>query len=114
MAASEPVRQALEVVGDKWVADVLDRLSTGPLRYSELHQGIRSVSTSVLTRTLRRMERDGLINRAVRPAVPPEVEYSITLLGASLDEPLTTLAAWADGHLDQVAAARRRYGEQDQ
>lgn len=93
-------RGALEVVAGKWVVDVLDRLSGGPMRHSELQQEIRDVASSVLTRTLRRAERDGLVVRAVRPAAPPEVEYSITPLGESLDEPLTALASWAELYHD--------------
>lgn len=114
MAASRLARQALEVVAGRWVPDVLDRLSDGPMRYSELQHEIEGVASSVLTRTLRRMERDGLIARAVHPAVPLEVVYSLTPLGASLDEPLTALALWADCHLDDVAAARRRYARGDE
>lgn len=93
----------------KWVADVLDRLSDGPMRYSELQQEIDDVASSVLTRTLRRMERDGLVVRAVRPAVAPEVEYSITPLGESLESLWQPLASWAERHLDKVVASRRRH-----
>lgn len=88
---------------------MIERLTEGPLRYSELQLEIEGVASSVLTRTLRRMERDGLVVRTVRAAVPPEVEYSITPLGESLDEPLTALVSWAEFHFDEVIAARQRY-----
>lgn len=111
MAATERAHQTLDVIGGKWVADVLDHLSDGPLRYSELQTRISGVASSVLTRTLRRMERDGLVIRTVRPAVPPEVEYSITPLGESIDETLTALASWAELYIDDVVAARQRYAQ---
>jgi len=113
MPEARAVRQGLEVAGGKWVPDVLERLTEGSLRYSELQQEITDVASSMLTRTLRRMERDGLVVRTVRPAVPPEVEYRITPLGESLDEPLTALASWAERHLDDVAAARRRHDRRE-
>lgn len=109
MAATALVNEAMAVLGGKWVADVLAQLSDGPLRYSELHAEIEGVASSVLTRTLKRMERDGLLIRAVRPAVPPEVEYSVTPLGKSIEDIITGLAAWAELHIDEVAAARERY-----
>lgn len=109
LASRTPARQPLEILTGKWVADVLDRLSAGSMRYSELLQEIDGVASSVLTRTLRRMERDGLVVRTVRAAVPPEVEYSVTPLGESLDEPLTALASWAELHFDEVVAARQQY-----
>lgn len=46
------------------------------------------------------MERDGLVIRTVRPAVPPEVEYTITPLGESIEETVTALASWAELHID--------------
>lgn len=103
-----------DVVSGKWVPEVLDQLLNEQKRYSELQQRIQGVSTSVLTRTLPRMERDGLITRTVHPAVPPQVEYELTQLGESLDEALTALAAWAELHIDEVSAARRRHLEQDE
>lgn len=114
MANPRSTRQGLEVVGGKWIGDVLDRLSSGPMRYGELQHQIDHVASSVLTRTLRRMERDGLVVRTVHAAVPPEVEYSVTPLGQSLGEPLAALADWTDRHMDEVVAARRRYVERDQ
>lgn len=59
MAATERAHQALDVIGGKWVADILDQLSDGPLRYSELQTRIPDVASSVLTRTLDRWNATG-------------------------------------------------------
>ncbi len=102
-------RRALDVVADKWVISVLRQLSVGPKRYTELQEALEGVSGSVLTQTLRRMERNGVVARAAEATIPPKVEYCLTPLGETLREPLAAMALWAERHLDEVAAAHRRY-----
>ncbi|WP_328914957.1 MULTISPECIES: winged helix-turn-helix transcriptional regulator [unclassified Streptomyces] len=49
----------------------------------------------MLTRTVRHLERDGLVARTVYPEVPPRVEYELTATGRTLIEPAVALAEWA-------------------
>ncbi len=100
------VQQVLDLVADKWTTLVVYLLSRGTKRYSELKREIEGVSQKMLTQTLRRMERDGLIARKIYPVVPPMVEYSLTPLGQTLTEPLKALCLWAEEHLPEVEKAR--------
>lgn len=113
-----PSRQLLDRIGDKWVILVICALageaSDAPgrpnsLRYSELSRVIAGVSQKMLTQTLRSLERDGFISRAVTPTVPVTVDYALTDLGASLYETTRLLRAWAQDHMDIVHANRTRY-----
>jgi len=61
------------------------------------------------TQTLRALERDGLVLRTVLPTSPVSVEYAITPLGETLAATLDGLQRWARDHIDQVAAAQKRY-----
>ena len=63
----------------------------------------------MLTDSLRGLERDGFVERAVYAEVPVRVEYSLTALGWSATELLVALAEWADDHLADVEQARLRY-----
>ena len=65
----------------------------------------------VLSQTLRRLQRDGLVRRTVYPVVPPHTEYSLTDLGESLMTPLSILCSWGAQHLPQIDAARRSAAE---
>lgn len=53
-------------------------------------------------RTLKALERDGMVRRIVRPTVPPQFEYALTDLGHSLSLPLRALGDWARVHLDEI------------
>ncbi len=101
-----PVREVIECVGDKWSVLIIDRLGGGPQRFGVLARTVEGISRNMLTRTLRLLERDGLVTRTVYPTAPPTVEYALTGLGRSLVPPLNALAAWAVEHRELVQAAR--------
>jgi len=104
-----PVRDVLERVGDKWSVLVVGQLRTGPMRFSALLRSTDGLSQRMLTRTLRLLERDGLVWREVAPTTPPQVTYGLTALGESLAGPLDALALWAVEHRAEVEAARRAF-----
>lgn len=102
-------REVIDLIADKWAAFVIYLLSQGTKRHSELRRHIDGVSQKMLTQTVRRLERNGLVARTVYPVVPPRVEYSLTPLGATLVEPLAALCKWAESHLHDVETARARH-----
>jgi len=105
-------RRVLDLIADKWTMLVIYVLARGTRRYSQLQREIEGISHKVLTETLRRMEQDGLVKRKVYPVVPPKVEYTLTALGETLMEPLSTLCHWAENHLNEVELARGHYNNQ--
>jgi DNA-binding HxlR family transcriptional regulator len=107
------LRQTLDLVADKWIVAVLYVLSHGTKRYGELQREIGDISQRMLTRTLRDLERNGLIDRKVYPVIPPMVEYSLTPLGHTLSEVLKSLCEWATNHFQEVEFARHRYDHAD-
>ncbi|WP_276207236.1 winged helix-turn-helix transcriptional regulator [Nocardia mangyaensis] len=102
-----PVTDALRRVGDKWTVLVVVLLGQRSHRFNEIHRGIEAISQRMLTRTLRGLEEDGLVHREVFATNPPSVEYSLTPLGRSLLDPISTLAQWAIEHQPTIAASRR-------
>ncbi|RUS97951.1 hypothetical protein DSM106972_081700 [Dulcicalothrix desertica PCC 7102] len=106
------LRQTLELVADKWVVAVLYVLSNGTKRYGELQREIGNISQRMLTKSLRDLERNGLVNRKVYPVVPLIVEYSLTPLGESLNGVLKSLCDWSNQNFDEVEAARDKYDKQ--
>jgi DNA-binding HxlR family transcriptional regulator len=104
-----PTRQALDRIADKWTALIVGLLAQRPHRFGELRRGVRGISHKVLSQTLQSLERDGLVRRAPLATVPPTVEYSLTSLGRTLDEPLASIRGWAERHIEEVQTARDAY-----
>lgn len=110
--ASQDCRQISEVlsrVGDKWTMQVVAELRDRPQRFNELKRRVGGISQQMLTRTLKALERDGMVERTVCPTTPPQVEYALTALGRSLSVPVRQLAQWARAHLATIHDNRRRY-----
>jgi DNA-binding HxlR family transcriptional regulator len=103
------LRDVLDRVGDKWSVLVMALLGDGPRRYSELQRAVDGISQRMLTLTLRSLERDGLITRAVTPTSPPRVDYALTLVGETLAVEVSSLMRWAERHRAYVANARLQY-----
>ena len=93
-----PVEATLALIGGKYKALILWRLSGGTLRFSQLQKHIPATAR-MLTLQLRELEQDGLVSRTVYPEVPPRVEYAMTDLGRSLMPILTAMRNWGAEYL---------------
>jgi len=103
------IRDVLDRVGDKWSVLVVVELANGTRRFSQLQRAIDGISQRMLTLTVRRLERDGLVLRRVYPTVPVQVEYQLTHTGASLTHLVKALADWSLDHRGSIAEARHNY-----
>jgi DNA-binding HxlR family transcriptional regulator len=104
-------REVLDLVADKWSLYVVAKLGDGEQRFSELKRSIGGISQRMLTVTLRGLERDGLVTRTIYSAMPPNIAYRLTPMGATLVDATTPLLRWALEHLSSIDAARGRYDD---
>ena len=108
-ASCQAPREVLSLVGDKWSVLLVMLLRDHTKRFNELRHSIEGISQRMLTRTLRQLERDGLISRRVEPTVPPSVYYSLTPLGRTLLVPVVALGEWAQAHYPEILEARSAF-----
>jgi DNA-binding HxlR family transcriptional regulator len=109
------VREVLSRLGDRWSVRVIYHTAGEPIRFSELKRKIDRVSpisSRVLTRTLKQLERDGLIYRQVFPIIPPRVEYSLTGLGQRFLYLAMEIIEWSIENQSDFEAARREFEAQ--
>ncbi|MCT9113276.1 helix-turn-helix transcriptional regulator [Streptomyces mirabilis] len=110
-----PQRLTLEHVTSRWGVLVLVRLLERSHRFAELRRAIDStdsvgpVTEKMLAQTLQSLERDGLVNRDVKPVIPPHVDYSLTELGHEAAVRIRALALWTNDRMDRVEQARKNY-----
>ncbi len=107
-----PCRSILDLVASKWSTLIIGRLEEEPHRFGQLRRAVPGITQKMLTQTLRRLERDGLVARTVLTQMrPPQVEYSLTPLGQSAAKPLAAIGQWSEQHLQDVLAARNEFDE---
>lgn len=105
-----PTRLVLDRLADKWALLIMDRLRDGdPVRFNRLRREIKGITQKVLSQTLKKLERDGLVGRTVFPTVPVTVEYTLTPLGRTLTDTASALAHWAEHNMEAVIAAQKAY-----
>src|SRR3979490_2418783 len=110
-------REMLGRVGDKWsllVIYMLEQRPTQRARFSQLKRSIPGISQRMLTATVRRLERDGLLTRDVYAEVPPRVEYELTPLGRQFMRPVLALVTWVQMNQPAIRAARDKFDRRSQ
>jgi DNA-binding HxlR family transcriptional regulator len=104
------VREMLERIADKWTLLVIDALDgEKELRFSRLQERVGGVSHKMLTKTLRQLERDGLVTRRVHASVPPRVDYKLTRRGRELGQATCAIWLWVEAHADAMQRSRQKY-----
>ena len=91
---ASPIDAALEVIGGKFKVSILYHLRSGTLRFGELRKRIPLITQRMLTKQLRELEQDGLVDRKAYLEVPPRVEYSLAATGKTFIPILQALCNW--------------------
>ena len=104
-------REIVTRVADKWTLWTMSMLAEaeGPMRFSRVMGKVEGISQKSLTKTLRQLERDGLVTRVVFAEVPPRVEYSITAIGMEMLEQVYPLWQWTANSVGRFHQARADY-----
>jgi len=111
LAEINSTRPILEQVANKWSVLILTVLCTQPSRFNAIKRRLDPITHKSLTEALRRLERNGLVSRRVIASSPVAVEYSITPLGRTLQDPFIALVSWAKQHGGAMEQAQAVYDD---
>ena len=102
----------LSQLADKWVIRIFCAFcpEMAPIRFNELKRRVGGISQKVLSQQLRKLEQSGLLERRVLPGRLLGVEYAITPLGLTFQEPVAALSKWAEAHAQDIRAAQASFG----
>ncbi|WP_371596265.1 winged helix-turn-helix transcriptional regulator [Streptomyces sp. NBC_00564] len=105
------IRSVLERIGDKWSVVVICKLADTTRGFNELRRlsGPNPITQRMLSATLRRLERDGLVTRTVRNTKPPRVDYALSARGLSLLGIVQSLARWAEDNSGGILDSRTTF-----
>jgi DNA-binding HxlR family transcriptional regulator len=102
-------RAFFDQVANKWSVMILTVLTQNPARFNVIKRRLEGVTHKALTDALRKLERNGLINRNVLNTSPVAVEYSITELGKTLQIPFGAMYQWSIDHLSEIKRSQEAY-----
>jgi len=97
-----PVRDVIELIGGKWKLPIIVALSFGTQRFKELERSIEGITPRMLSKELKDLEINQLVNRKVYDTMPVTVEYSLTDYGQSLDTVIAAMRDWGLQHRRKI------------
>lgn len=97
-----PVQDALDILHGKWKLLILLSLSDGPMRFKEIQRQVEGITAKMLSKELKDLEINELVQRTVYDTIPVAVEYTRTPYGNSLKKVIDELHAWGVQHRKRV------------
>ncbi|RYY53723.1 MAG: transcriptional regulator [Chitinophagaceae bacterium] len=97
-----PVKDAMYVLSGKWKIPIIISLSFGPRRFKQIATDLEGITDKVLSKELKELEQNELLEREVFNTFPPRVEYRATEYAKSLNTVITSLREWGSGHRDRL------------
>lgn len=94
-----PFVTAQKILTGKWTLLIMHHLNIRTMRFNELQRELPDLTQATLTKQLRTMEANGLINRTVYNQIPPKVEYSLSELGKQFNPVLRSLEVWGNQYI---------------
>ena len=95
-----------KILSGKWTILILHLLEEKSVRFNELQRSLGKITQATLTKQLKQLEQDGLINRKVYAQIPPKVEYSLTNIGKKFQSVLNELEIWGNDYIDYLKEKR--------
>lgn len=96
-----PVHRTLELLSGKWRTHIIYELCKhSTMRFGELKKAYPNITNTMLTNTLRDLERLGIIHREQFNEIPPHVEYSLTEKGKALLPVFFEISKWGEENLE--------------
>ena len=96
------VADVLDIIGGKWRGQILARLCDNAMRFNELKEVLKNITSSTLTKELRYLEDIKIVERRVLNTSPVMVEYALTEHGTSIKEIIENIVHWGLKHRKTV------------
>lgn len=94
-----PVSYTMGFIGGRWKTAIIQQLLHGPVRFGQIREGIGLISDRMLTKQLKEMQADGLVERRAHAQQPRRVDYALTAKGRSLQPILEAMLSWGLEHM---------------
>ena len=95
--------RGLELLQEKWILLIVDRLMKGPLGFNQLFRQAEAVNATTLSQRLSLMEKEGLVVKTIHSTMPPRTSYELTPAGRALAPILRSIQKWSADHLKTEA-----------
>ena len=96
------MQDALEIISGRWKMQIIALLCNGEFRYSELEKGLPKISPRMLSKELKDLEINELVERKVYDSLPVKVTYKLADYGYTLVPLIIELTNWGKAHREKI------------
>ncbi len=93
---------AMDILNGKWKIAIMCSLSQKKKRFKELQRDVGKVTGKMLSKELKELEMNELVNRYVLNTKPVTVEYELTSYGKTLEKVIMELVSWGLRHRKRI------------
>lgn len=97
-----PFATTQRLIQGKWAILIMHHVSNGAIRFNELQRRIPKMTHATLSKQLKQLETEGLVQRTVYNDIPPKVEYSLTDIGRRFQPVLDSIQAFGKEYIDYM------------
>ncbi|MBP8639633.1 MAG: helix-turn-helix transcriptional regulator [Oscillospiraceae bacterium] len=97
-----PYVTAQKLLTGKWTLLIMHYLNENTMRFNQLQRALPDLTQATLTKQLRMLEDNGLVNRKVYNQIPPKVEYSLSELGRHFSPVLDAIEVWGTEYIGYI------------
>ena len=109
-----PAERAVYFLGGKWKIRILFSLfHNKKIRFGELKKGLKTITQQMLSKQLKELEADGIVNREVIQVMSPNVEYSLTEFGLSVMPILKSFSEWSKRNTQTISVKLNKNFEEN-
>jgi DNA-binding HxlR family transcriptional regulator len=93
---------AMDILNGKWKIAILCSLNERKKRFKELQRHVGKITGKMLSKELKELEMNQLIERFVLNTKPVTVEYELTSYGETLENVIAELVSWGTKHRKRI------------
>lgn len=97
-----PIRDVCEILGSRWMVEILTGVARGHTRFSELKVFLYEITEKMLASGLARLTELRLIERIDRFGYSNRAEYHITRQGILLFNVVFAMQEWGEGYRQEL------------
>lgn len=102
------MQDALDIISGRWKMQIIALLCNGEFRYSELEKGLPKISPRMLSKELKDLEINELVERKVYASLPVKVTYKLADYGYTLVPLINELTNWGKAHREIIIQENKR------
>ena len=102
------MQDALDIISGRWKMQIIALLCNGEFRYSELEKGLPKISPRMLSKELKDLEINELVERKVYASLPVKVTYKLADYGYTLVPLINELTNWGKAHREIIIKENKR------